>query len=298
MLPSLYFSFATIVALIIIIFYSNRQTLDAASQADGIVRQKWEAHRPSIEILSKPPADLLAALPSGGQNPSLASKLSSNPAVVELDKLMKEVEELKASRENIETLLKDQSFGNMQETFLEALMRDGAIKEEDISNEKLNERYTSLREQITASLKGQEELMTKVQNAHAKFIAERQKVAGGSAVNDPAAERDKMLGQLHAAATVFGELQNHLEEGKNFYAKMTESLLKLQTSISDFTFARKTEKEDLMLSIQRDAASSGRRVNENQQQQQQSSPSVANAPPQRPPQPSQYVSLKLPFECS
>lgn len=58
--------------------------------------------------------------------------------------------------------------------------------------------------------------------------------------------RDSTLKDLAAAFDSYQELSANLEEGAQFYNNLTPLLVKIQSKVSDFVFARTTEKDDLL----------------------------------------------------
>uniref|UniRef100_A0A914X123 BRO1 domain-containing protein n=1 Tax=Plectus sambesii TaxID=2011161 RepID=A0A914X123_9BILA len=214
-----------------------RGILDTAANADNIVRTKLDANRRGLELLSKPEPELKAAIPGLSSN----TAGQNTPSVAQLKDLMTRVQTITAKRQTLEKEFKDASF-DMSSTFLRALGESGALNEEQISTEKLNEIYGPLREQVSASVKEQETVMAQVQQANQQFCAEKS--------NTSSAERETMLKMLAGAHDIFMELRGNLQEGTKFYNDLTPLLVRLQQKVSDFVFARKTEKEDLMKDMQ------------------------------------------------
>ncbi|VDP19814.1 unnamed protein product [Soboliphyme baturini] len=201
-----------------------QQILETAANADGILRNKLATHRQGIGLLSQSEEELTAAVPGLQKN----AVQKQCPSVVKLQELMKQVNELKDERET--------------SVFLKALSELGSIKEDEISAEKLNDAFAPLRTRISDSIKRQEKIMGEVQQANNQFAQEK---GVGSGVN-----RENMLKELVSAFDAFSELQENLKEGTKFYNDLTPLLLRLQQKVSDFCFARKTEKDDLMKDLQ------------------------------------------------
>ncbi|CAG9863793.1 unnamed protein product [Phyllotreta striolata] len=216
-----------------------RQIINNAVQADKTVREKFEAHRQGMELLSKGAEAIGTALPSGG-----SENVENNSAVQTLRQLMEEVETIKAERVTIESDLKNPTT-DMKDVFLSALSKDGAINEAAISFENLGKTYGGLQKQVAESIEKQGPLVQRIQQAHSQFISERGSTAGG---------REQMMCSLASAHDAFRDLQNNLMEGTKFYNDLTQMLVTFQNKVSDFCFARKTEKDELMKDLTQESS--------------------------------------------
>ncbi|GBP47436.1 Programmed cell death 6-interacting protein [Eumeta japonica] len=217
-----------------------RQIIDNAVRADNIVQQKFQQHRESIEMLSGSDGDLSAGVPAAPD-----AGPSDSSAVRDLRRLMEDVETLKAERDVIESELKSATL-DMRARFLEALAKDGAIDEPALSSEALGALLGPLSRQVRDSLQRQETLVAEIQRTHERFAAERGAASG----------RDAVLGRLAAAHDAYQELHNNLGEGVKFYNDLTQLLVAFQNKVSDFCFARKTEKEELLKDLTQEASRS------------------------------------------
>ncbi|KAG6448193.1 hypothetical protein O3G_MSEX005360 [Manduca sexta] len=205
-----------------------RQIINNAVRADNIVQQKYAQHKENIELLSGSERDITVPdAPDSGA--------TDTDAVSQLRGLMDDVETLKAERDSIEASLKDTTL-DLKEKFLAALAADGAVDEPALSAGALGAALAPLQRQVGESLRRQEQLLGSVQAAHARLLASR----GGSS------GRDQALARLCAAYDAFQELTGNLNEGVKFYNDLTQLLVAFQNKVSDFCFARKTEKEELM----------------------------------------------------
>lgn len=134
-----------------------RQIINNAVQADSVVRDKFETHKKYMELLSKSNDEIQSALPQGGNG-----NVDNTSAVAMLKLLMEEVETIKAERDVMESELKCATL-DMKNTFMGALVKDGAISEPALSVEKLGEVYGPLQSQVRDSMKKQEGLIEKIQ---------------------------------------------------------------------------------------------------------------------------------------
>lgn len=247
-----------------------RKVIETAVSADSTIREKYEAHKEGMELLSSGPENLASSLPSAGANTN-----SSNPAVQKLKQLMEDVETLKAERDAIECELKSATV-DMKDVFLNALSQDGTISEPGISTESLGRVFGPLQKQVKESVERQEGLVKDIQEAHADFCKAATGVGG---------KREEVLKKLAAAYDNFNELRSNLSEGTKFYNDLTQLLVNFQSKINDFCFARRTEKEELMRDLTQGLANQNVGSAPNppaHHQEAQSAPKVA---PPRPPPP-------------
>lgn len=248
-----------------------RQLIDSAIKADKVIREKYDAHKRGMQLLSDGVEVMTKELPLS------AGAGADCPAAATLSVLMEQVETMKAERDTIESELKSATT-DMKESFLRALAKDSGIDEAVLSTEALGRTYGPLQLQVKDSILKQQSLLNQIQEVNTEFSLQRDGVGG------IAAKREETLKELAASHAAFEELRNSLEEGTKFYNSLTELLVVFQNKISDFCFARKTEKEELMKDLTQNLSKVG----------EASSPAVpshvANVkkdPPPRPPPPSQ-----------
>ncbi|ELV09211.1 Programmed cell death 6-interacting protein [Tupaia chinensis] len=135
-----------------------RAVLDKAVQADGQVKERYQAHRDTIALLCKPEPELNAAIPSA--NP--AKTMQGSEVVNVLKSLLANLDEVKKEREGLENDLKSVNF-DMTSKFLTALAQDGVINEEALSVTELDRIYGGLTAKVQESLKKQEGLLKNIQ---------------------------------------------------------------------------------------------------------------------------------------
>ena len=114
-----------------------RQILANASNADNVVKGKFENHRKGIDLLSRPEGELETAVPSASQS---AADNSRSPAAAQLRLLMNQVNDLKSEREVLEHELKNAAI-DMKQQFLGALAQDGAVNEPALSGINANDEW-------------------------------------------------------------------------------------------------------------------------------------------------------------
>merc|ERR1712107_277029 len=207
------------------------------TQADSMVKEKLNTHMAGMQALSGGESAVASQLPQGSSG-------SGGSSTARLKELMEEVETLKAERAVIDSELKNTN-PDMQSTFLSAAA-SGSLNELNISLASLGRTFGPLQHQVTDSIGKQEKIIAEVQDLYQPFIQER----GGEG-----SSREEALKILAAAYDAFMELKGNLEEGTKFYNDLTQLLVTFQNKVTDFCFARKTEKEELLKDLSSSMAS-------------------------------------------
>ncbi|KAK7601370.1 hypothetical protein V9T40_008811 [Parthenolecanium corni] len=219
-----------------------KQMIATAVNADSVVREKYLKHKQAIMLLSTGPDAIEKALPSG----SSCGNMQNTSAISNLKRLLEEVETIKAERDAIESELKSVTV-DMKATFLSALAHDGAINEAELSNESLGRSYGELQKQVKESIEKQESLLHNIQVQNTEFSKEKDNCVASI-------HRENFLKELAAGFDAYNELVKNLQEGIKFYKNLTQHLVTFQNKVTDFCFARKTEKEELLRSLTQDAS--------------------------------------------
>ena len=120
-----------------------RTIINNATDADKVVRDKFETHKKCIEMLAKGTNNMESQLPAAGGN----GQVKDSPVVDKLKVLCETVDTLKAERQVIESEIKG-SNPDMKQVFLNA-NKKGPINEAEMSTDTLNVAFKSLIEQVS-----------------------------------------------------------------------------------------------------------------------------------------------------
>jgi len=205
-----------------------RTIINNATQADSVVKEKLATHMDGMRTLAGGESVLSQKLPSGAGG-------SGGSTTNRLKELMEEVETLKAERSVIESELKGTN-PDMKVVFLQAAA-NGTLNEPVLSVQSLGRSIGPFQNQIAESITKQEKIIAEVQDLYQPFIQERGGEGGA---------RENALKSIASAYDAFMELKGNLQEGTKFYNDLTQLLVTFQSKVSDFCFARKTEKEELL----------------------------------------------------
>lgn len=256
--------------------HKYRTIINNATQADNMVKEKLGVHIAGMQSLSGGESQLAAQLPKGAGG-------SGGSSTKRLKELMEEVETLKAERAVIESELRGTN-PDMKSVFL-AAAQAGNLIEANISLASLGKTFGPLQHQVTDSIGKQEKIIAEVQDLYQPFIQEK----GGEG-----SSREEALKSIAAAYDAFMELKGNLQEGTKFYNDLTQLLVTFQNKVTDFCFARKTEKEELLKDLTSGMASMALDPPPNAPAHHDPTrPPRKNEPPARPPPPTSAPSVPV-----
>ena len=209
--------------------------INKAVRANGTVEEKYKKNRDGIQLLSRPIGEISGSLPSA----STVGALQNSFPVKEIRRLLDLLEGLKNVRDVLESEMKTADSDALTARLISSLQTSTGVDQHSIIQQELDALTGPIRQQVRENVQEQEKLLTNIERANSDFLREK-----GS--NQSSEIRDEMLRNLAAASNIYNELYDNLQEGNKFYNELTPILIKFQTKVNDFVFARKTEKDDLM----------------------------------------------------
>ena len=219
------------------------QIVENAIKANKVIDSKYKQHQDGIALLSKPVHEIGASLPAA----TATAALQNTHVVKDLRRLLNECDALRNVREVLESEMKSADTSpsaDAQTAKLIGALQSAHVNDEHaIIQDELDAVCGPMRKQVRENIQEQEKLLGYIEKANGEFAKEK-------VHNETSKLREEMLRNLAAASDSYNELYNHLEEGIKFYNDLTPILLKFQGKLTDFVFARKTEKDDLMKEIQ------------------------------------------------
>lgn len=246
-----------------------RNIIKNAVAADDKVKEKFRNHEREITLLSSDSKQAIAdAIPSGYQG----HNYSNAPCVQRLKQLMQDVNVLKQSREELENKFKNADFESLKNRFIQTVNNEGTLNDTAMIAESLGTIFGPLQKEARENKERQEALIKEIRAVNEDFV----ELKGG--IQSSVSERDMFFSRLAAAHDAFNDLLRHLQEGTKFYNDLTQLLVSLQTKVDDYCYARKTELEELIktldpsgtksaqTSLQSSASTSGNSSSSSQQQ--------------------------------
>ena len=241
--------------------------VNAASNADKLIDDKISKWRASFAYFDKTPQELNSLLPQAGSHPNVQQSAS------DLKKFYEQLEALFTQEIGIEEQVR-RVFSDstpVQEYFLKNQARLEAALQEKIAE--LDQSMATL------SPLGAEEdkLMQQIIGANNVFTQSKTQ-------NNLIQQREQLIQGVYDAINRYNEIMSNIREGKQFYQAMQDILEKLKQKAEDFSFARETNKQDIIESLNQQPIQPSYMM-PNQQQYQQPPPQTQVRQPQYQPPP-------------
>eukprot|EP00163_Fabomonas_tropica_P010213 TRINITY_DN2029_c0_g3_i1.p1 TRINITY_DN2029_c0_g3~~TRINITY_DN2029_c0_g3_i1.p1 ORF type:complete len:417 (-),score=114.22 TRINITY_DN2029_c0_g3_i1:1299-2549(-) len=212
--------------------------LNHAASSDQMVREKFQKRKINLEQLNRPVSDLNSLLP-----PAVPPSGPVADAVAKVQELLDTGAEMIKERE----ILEDESRSTIQQV-KDSIVNDviagaGESKSQDsIFEDKVN-LYRAWERRTKENMAKQATLLEAIKTS-------KQELDTLLKDSDDARMRGSALKQLNATVADYNEVSNNIREGIEFYTEFSDILNKLKSSVSDWVFARQTERKDLMAVIQ------------------------------------------------
>lgn len=182
------------------------QIIDNAIRANKVIETKYNQYRDSIELLSKSPNNINAALPAA----TPVAALHNTRIIRDLRRLMQEVEALKNVREVSEREMKSTETDTLTAKLISTLQNSNGLDEHAIMQEELDSIMSPIRKQVKENIQEQERILGYIEKANSEFNKEK-------VHNETSKLREEMLKNLATASDSFNELYDHLQEGIKVY---------------------------------------------------------------------------------
>ena len=232
---------------------------DSARKSNAFVAERWQAAAEAVATLELAPEEIAARIPKAAESPE-AKTLAAAPETAALRADLNALKQIAADRAAARDALQQAAAAD---DIAPALLAAGS-NEADYPAifEAQLQHYDAFEEAARASSAAQEDALRRTADDNDAFDTLRADTFGSAAAAAASDPRADFLQGLDTAYKTFGELRGNLEEGITFYSELQTRIQNLKAKISDFVFARQTEKQDLIASF-----------------------SGGNNPPQRPPKP-------------
>ncbi|VDN96252.1 unnamed protein product [Rodentolepis nana] len=213
----------------------HRELLNQAGATDKGLKDRFNTHEASFTVLSGSTSDLTEYIVGKMGNECSNSSTDKRS----LKNLCDQIENMKKERLDLMKQLEETTLPETNE-YLKVYTKTSAISNaQDLATEHINKALETARDCVKESLNKQTELLAEIQKSYEAIF--------GKQKNDAS-----ILTTLIQATEAYEQLLQDVRQGITFYADLTGILVKFQNKVSDYVFARQTEKQELMKDISKE----------------------------------------------
>eukprot|EP00669_Euglena_mutabilis_P007697 TRINITY_DN2926_c0_g1_i1.p1 TRINITY_DN2926_c0_g1~~TRINITY_DN2926_c0_g1_i1.p1 ORF type:complete len:547 (-),score=193.60 TRINITY_DN2926_c0_g1_i1:282-1814(-) len=213
-----------------------------ARSGDAKIDEKLRANFDSISRLSLPETKLRTLLPAPGESPD---DQTAAGIVARLKDLLKQINDKENAQKAKLSELRELLDQDNKE--LPMKLAAGGREKEGLVIDAARKRYEEKTQYII-------QLSIEADNLQNDLITAVEQL-NRTRKSDPANhKREEVINSLDQACNKYDELAANINEGIGFYARVGEVMETLKAKVDDFVYARGIQKEDLLASIQQEAA--------------------------------------------
>jgi len=213
-----------------------------ARSGDAKIDEKLRANFDSISRLSLPETKLRTLLPAPGESPD---DQAAAGIVARLKDLLKQITDKENAQKAKLSELRELLDQDNKE--LPMKLAAGGREKEGLVIDAARKRYEEKTQYII-------QLSIEADNLQNDLITAVEQL-NRTRKSDPANhKREEVINSLDQACNKYDELAANINEGIGFYARVREVMETLKAKVDDFVYARGIQKEDLLASIQQEAA--------------------------------------------
>ncbi|BHF64408.1 Rhophilin, Rho GTPase binding protein [Sparganum proliferum] len=214
----------------------HKALLEQASITDKALIDRYHANENDFKKLCQSDEEIKDLIRNSDE-PSSPSSPTGSKGREKLRELCRDIETMKDERKELQQQLQALKLPDeLRDEFLKLHNKGAEINATVLATDHLNGTMEPVRDCVRESLNRQESLLKKIQSTYeSTFGKTKAKATIGTT--------------LLMSAEAYNQLTQDFTQGVNFYADLTNILVKFQNKVNDFSFARKTEKKELMKDI-------------------------------------------------
>lgn len=217
-----------------------QQKLKIAINSDSLIEKKINENSEVFKLLALDPNSLNDKMP---QSLSQLNESSSQfgKSFSDLKLYLAQLDDLLDQELQIETSIANSI--KLQDKEIELKLLSSQSNLESTVQQLLSEQESKFRELLIDFPQKENTYLQSIQESNRLFEQHRSQ-------NSLQAQREQLLQFVYNGINKHYEIASNLQEGITFYTTMQDITRKLMNRVDDFIFARKTEKQDIMLNIQ------------------------------------------------